>query len=93
MTVLNTLAEPLPLPLSPIQRSVEELHSQISANGEVLDYLSRRLEYITASAPELTEDENKMTSNCALEIELARASARLREQNQRLNYLLRNIQL
>jgi hypothetical protein len=72
---------------------MEELHTQISSNGEVLEILNRKLECITASVPEMPEDEAKDMCNCTLEIELNRATVRLRDQNQRLNYLIRNIQL
>jgi hypothetical protein len=89
MTGSNALAPPTP----PIQRRLEELHSQISTNGEVLENLSRRLEFITASVPELPDEEVKDMCNCTLEAELNRATVRLREQQQRMSYLLRNIQL
>ncbi len=89
MTGSNALTAPTP----PIQRRLEELHNQISTNGEVLENLSRRLEYITASVPELPDEEVKDMCNCTLEVELNRATVRLREQQQRMSYLLRNIQL
>ncbi len=89
MTGSNALASPTP----PIQRRLEELHTQISTNGEVLENLSRRLEFVTASTPELPDEEVKDMCNCTLEAELNRANVRLREQQQRISYLLRNIQL
>jgi len=89
MTGSNALTQEPP----PIQRRLEELHTQIITNGEVLESLSRRLEYITASLPPLPDEEAKDMCNCTLEVELNRATVHLREQQQRMSYLLRNIQL
>lgn len=72
---------------------MEELHEQISMNAESLSALSRRLETVTASTPEQPQEETKDVCHCSLEMDLHRATVRLREQQNLLSYLHRNIQL
>jgi uncharacterized protein YoaH (UPF0181 family) len=76
-----------------IPRRINQLHEQITSNGEALNALTDKIKPVTQQVPEQPTDQAEDHNSCRLEEELQIATRRLRDQFEVLNHLIRNIQL